>query len=347
MAAKISIKTLSEVTGFSPATISNALNNKRGVNRETSAEILRVAKEMGYISENRITKIRFVIYKRNGKIIDDTPFFSLLIDGVETECKRLGYELVMCNLDRRDEDYEEQVRWLINDPTSAIIFLGTELMENDIELYKAAKCPFLIFDCFESNMLFDGVLINNADSARVAIEYLIDKGHRKIGYLRGDFRIKAFRSRAMGYARAMHNHNLEINSAYTLTLNATMEGAYEDMKKILMQKPNLPTAFFADNDMLALGAMKALQEMGYSIPGDVSIIGFDDLPFCEITTPRLTTIRVSKQEMGITAVRRLDEMIKKPGRSKLKISVCTEFIERESVGDISARLSNACKGTGL
>ena len=334
MSAKVSIKKLSEVTGFSPATISNALNNKRGVKKETVAEILRVAKEMGYISEDRITKIRFVIFKKNGKVIDDTPFFPLLIDGVESECKRLGYEMSICNLDQRDEDYEEQVRWLINDITSGIIFLGTELMENDIDIYRSTKCPFLIFDCFESDMQFDGVLINNADSARVATKYLIDKGHKKIGYLRGDYRIKAFRSRAVGYARAMNNHGLDVDRKYTFTLDTTMEGAYEDMKKVLKRQPKLPAAFFADNDMIALGAVKALQEYGYKVPEQVSIIGFDDLPFCEITTPRLTTIRVSKQEMGMTAVRRIHEMIKNPGRSKLKISVCTEFVERESVREI-------------
>ncbi|MGL6198968.1 MAG: LacI family DNA-binding transcriptional regulator [Lachnospiraceae bacterium] len=334
MSTKVSIKKISEITGFSPATISNALNNKRGVNKETAAEILRVAKELGYISENRITKIRLVIYKRNGEIIDDTPFFPLLIDGVESECKRLGYEMTICNLDKREPDYEDQVRWLINDITSGIIFLGTELMENDIDIYRSAKCPFLLFDYFEPDMQFNGVLINNSDSARVATEYLIDRGHQKIGYLRGDFRIKGFRSRAMGYARAMQNHGLEVNHKYTYTLATGMEGAYEDMKKVLKRNPELPTAFFADNDMVALGAMKALQEFGYKVPDDVSIIGFDDLPFCEITTPRLTTIRVSKQEMGVIAVRRMNEMIKNPGRSKMKIGVCTEFVERESVREI-------------
>ena len=80
---KVSIKDISERTGFSPATVSNALNHKKGVNADTAAEIFRVAKEMGYISESRIGKIKFVIFKRNGLIIDDTPFFSLLIDGIE------------------------------------------------------------------------------------------------------------------------------------------------------------------------------------------------------------------------------------------------------------------------
>lgn len=331
---KVSVKQISETTGFSSATVSNALNHKKGVNKETSAEIFRVAKELGYIPENKITKIKFVIYKRTGAIIDDSPFFNLLIDGVEKECRRFGYEMVICHLDRRSEDYEEQVRWLLNDTASAVMLLGTEFMEDDIETYRGAKCPFLLFDYFDSEMTMDGVLINNTDSARVATEYLIGKGHKCIGYLRGDFRIQAFRSRAAGYARALHNHNLTADSRYTFTLDTTMDGAYKRFLGILKRRPALPTAFFADNDMIALGAMKALQESGYQVPEDVSIVGFDDLPFCEIASPRLTTIHVSKPEMGAAAVRRMHELIEHIGKGTEKISICTDFIERDSVKDI-------------
>ena len=93
----------------------------------------------------------------------------------------------------------------------------------------------------------------------------------------------------------------------------------------------LPTAFFADNDMIALGAMKALEELGYRIPQDISIIGFDDLPYCEISTPRLSSMRVPKQEMGKLAVDRLVEIIKKNDNIITKYQVCAEFVERDSV----------------
>ena len=105
------------------------------------------------------------------------------------------------------------------------------------------------------------------------------------------------------------------------------------MLEHLKQKPKLPTAFFADNDMIALGAMKALQEMGYRIPEDVSIVGFDDLPFSEISNPPLTTLRVPKQEMGRLAVRKLVEVINGNAKIKMKTQVCTAFIERASVSD--------------
>jgi DNA-binding LacI/PurR family transcriptional regulator len=334
---KVSIKQISEITGFSQATVSNALNHKKGVNKETSAEIFRVAKDLGYIGETMITKIKFVIYKKNGLIIDDTPFFSLMIDGLEKECSACGYELVICNLDQRNSDYEEQVRWILSDASSAVIVLGTELLDEDWEIYKGAKCPLLILDSWSSDMWFNGVLINNLDSSRMAVEYLIGKGHKEIGYLRGSFRIKAFRSRMTGFKIALNNHNLVANSKDIITLSTTMDGSYKDMVEILKTNPKLPTAFFADNDMIALGAMKAMQEFGYRIPEDISIIGFDDLPFCEITSPRLTTLRVNKQEMGQLAVRRMVEMIKHGGETKIKIEVSTHFIERDSVRDITKK----------
>lgn len=328
---KVNIKAISEATGFSPATISNALNHKKGVNKDTSAEVFRVAKELGYISESSITKIKLVMYKENGLIVEDTPFFSLMINGFEKECRAFGYEMVICYIDRRSHDFEEQVKWILNDTTAAVTLLGTELMDEDIELFRGAKCPILTLDYWNSDMSFNGVLINNADSAKMAVDYLINRGHKQIGYLKGDFRIKAFRSRAVGYQTSLNKHNLDIDKKYIITLRTTMEGAHMDMADFLKTEPKLPTAFFADNDMIALGAMKALQEFGYKIPDDISIIGFDDLPFSEIASPRLTSLRVPKQEMGQLAVRRIIEMIKTGDEATTKIQVCPDFVERDSV----------------
>ena len=104
------------------------------------------------------------------------------------------------------------------------------------------------------------------------------------------------------------------------------------MLKYLQKKPKLPTAFFADNDMIALGAMKALQEMGYRIPEDVSIVGFDDLPFSEISWPALTTLRVPNKEMGRMAVRRVAEMIDGIAADAVtKTQVCPKIVYRNTV----------------
>lgn len=331
---KVSIKQISEITGFSPATISNALNRKKGVNQHTAAIIYQAAKSLGYINEDSITKFKLVIYKKNGMIIDDTPFFSLIIDGFENECRTCGYEMAICYVDQRSTEFEREIKALVNDSTSAITLLGTELESKDFDLFKGARCPVLTLDYWNSDMSFNGVFINNRDSAKLAVDYLVERGHTKIGYLRGNFRIKAFRSRANGFKSALIGSGIAVNPDYVVSLSTKMDEAYKDMLDYLHNNLNIPTAYFADNDMIALGAMKALQECGYRIPDDISIIGFDDIPYSEIASPRLTSLRVPKKEMGQIAVRRMIDMMKHNNDVILKTQVCTSFIERDSVRDL-------------
>ena len=329
---KVSIRDLSRMTGFSPATISNALNHKKGVNRETAEEIFRVARETGYLSANTVTKIKLVIFKKNGLIIEDTPFFQKLIDGLEEECHRLGYEMVISQVDQRDSDYEKQVRDILSEQGSAVVLLATEMMDGDLEIYRNASCPLVVLDHWTESMDFNAVLINNADAARMITEHLLDYGHTEIGYLRGMFRIKGFRSRFVGFQTALKKYKVPYKEEYTITLGTSLNGAYQDMLKYLKKNPKLPTAFFADNDMIALGAMKALQEMGYRIPEDVSIVGFDDLPFSEISWPSLTTLRVPNKEMGRMAVRRVAELVDGIAMDAVtKIQVCPKIIYRNTV----------------
>ncbi|MDO4337782.1 MAG: substrate-binding domain-containing protein [Eubacteriales bacterium] len=333
---KVSIRDLSKMTGFSPATISNALNHKKGVNRDTAEEIFRVARETGYLSSNAVTKIKLLIFKKNGQIIEDTPFFQSLIEGFEEECRRLGYEMVVCRADQRDEDYELQVRELLGEQGAAVVVLATEMMDGDLEIYKNAPCPLVILDHWSESMEFNAVLINNADAARMMTEHLLDYGHTEVGYLRGSFRIKGFRSRFVGFQTALKKRKIPYQEEYTVTLGTSLNGAYQDMLKYLQKKPKLPTAFFADNDMIALGAMKALQESGYRIPQDVSVAGFDDLPFSEISSPALTTLRVPNREMGKMAVRRLAEMIDGiAADAVIKTQVCPRIIYRNTVRKLS------------
>lgn len=334
---KINIKTISEVTGFSQATVSNALNNKRGVSRETAARIQAVAREHGYMPEMKINNIKLVIYKRTGTVVSDTPFFSALIEGVEAESRSAGYETTICNLNRSDPNFEAMRDALLNDPNCAILLLATEMEEADIKPFEKALAPIVVLDSWFEEAFFNSVLISNTDSVCSAVKTLTQRGHREIGYLRGSLRIKNFYYREMGWRRALDAAGLTADDAFVFDLTPTMEGARADMDAHLRRRPALPTAFFADNDIIALGAMRAFQAAGYRIPEDISIIGFDDLPFGTISYPALTTIRVHKQEMGRTAVRRLIEIMKNDTGVKTKVQVCNTFVERESVKDLTAK----------
>lgn len=128
---KVSVRKISEITGFSPATVSNALNHKRGVNKETAEAILKVADELGYRAEEKIKKIRFVIFRRNGLIIDDSTFHSSVIEGVERQAKLMGYETLFCYVDINNPEYNVQLDEILMDTESVIVLLGTEMMEED------------------------------------------------------------------------------------------------------------------------------------------------------------------------------------------------------------------------
>lgn len=332
---KVNIKQISKITGFSPATVSNALNRKKGVNGETSKKIFKVAEELGYHTEKTITSIKFVTYRKNGRIIDDSLIFPAMIEGVERQAKEMGYETTFSHLNFQDSTFEERLKEVLEDTSSIMILLGTEMMEEDYRPFMDYKGHVIVLDGWCEEMAFDGVLINNTDAACNAVEYLIEKGHKEIGYLRGDYRIKAFQYREYGYYRTLGRHDYHPEPEYVVTLGTQLETAYEDMKHFLENNPKLPTAYFADNDVIALGVMRALKEKGIEIPGQISIVGFDDIRFGAVSTPGLTTIHVFKQEMGEVAVRRALDHIKYSGRQvKMKIQVGTEFLERGSVINI-------------
>jgi len=260
-----------------------------------------------------------------------------MMDGAQEEARNCGLKMTSTIIDRRGENFSEQLDALIYDKTIGIILLGTELSDDDLEPFKKAVCPVQIIDYWPANQDFNGVLINNSDSARMAVEYLAQKGHNKIGYLRGNVRIKAFRSREVGYMIGLQKAELKKEDKYTFTLSTQMDGAYKDMLDYLDKKSELPTAFFSDNDMIAFGVIKALQDRGIRVPEDISIIGFDDLPYCKIVSPRLTTIHVAVKEMGAEAVHRLKHLIDNPDAPNYKIQICTKLIERESVRDLNKK----------
>ncbi len=338
---KVNIETISRITGFSPATVSNALNNKRGVNKDTAEKIFQTAREIGYLNGQRIRKVKLVIYRKNGSIVNDSPFFSSLMAGVEAECRSFGFDCVFCHIDQGSPQYDEDMGELLNDRASALLVLATEMEAAEAARLQSASVPLVILDNWYERLGCDAVLIDNTDASYRAVDYLIQKGHQHIGYLRGNFEIKNFYYRRMGYQRALQEHGLNLNPAYTFDLTPNMEGACKDMAALLEKKPELPTAFFADNDMIALGAMRALQQHGIRIPQDISVVGFDDLPFCSISTPPLTTVKVYNRQMGCAAVRRLMQLVEYGNDYCTKIQIASGFVERDSVRDLQEPLNNS------
>lgn len=206
------------------------------------------------------------------------------------------------------------------------------MYKSDLEYFTGINKPIILLDSYFKHEDYDFVLINNTSASYKATSYLINNNHREIGYLHSSVYINNFYYREQGFREAISDNNLEYNPDYVFELEPTLEGSYKDMKKLLKTRlNNLPTAFFADNDIIAFGALRAMKEFGLEIPEGISIIGFDDMPYCLISNPRLTTIRVFKQEIGRLAVKRLLEKINQKDGIIQKIEVATALVERDSV----------------
>lgn len=213
---KANIKKISELTGFSPATVSNALNNKRGVNKETAEKIRQTAREIGYLAEWHVSSIKLVMYRASGAIVNDSPFFSSLVAGVEAEARNFGFDTLVCNLYQHAADYDSQVEELVNDPSSALLILATELDSQEAAHFQEALAPVVMLDNWYEDLNFNAVLIDNTDAASAAVRYLIEKGHRKIGHLKGSYGIKNFYYREEGYIRTLRENGLECDPGHTL-----------------------------------------------------------------------------------------------------------------------------------
>lgn len=328
---KVGIKQISEIAGVSASTVSNVINGKKGVNADTAMRVLQIAKEVGYFTSAHISKIKLVMYQKTGRILTETPLITALLDGIITESRAHGYETLICKIKESDPDFSSQLFSLFSERSCAVLLLATEMTAEDIRLFHQIQTPLVVVDAWFRDENFDTVLMNNYDSALRSVQYLIDQGHRRIGCLNSAIDIQNFRERRRGMMDALSERGIEFNDAYCVLLDPTSNGAYEDMKAYLKTSPELPTAYYADNDIIAIGAMKALLEHGVAVPRDVSIIGFDNMPFSEISSPGLTTVDVPKYELGVVAARRLIEQIEQRSTGPARVELLTKLIVRGSV----------------
>ncbi len=329
---KIGVREISRVTGFSPATVSNALNHKRSVSTKTTEAIMKAARELGYERYGHLKSIRFVVARKTGKILDEGTFHPGVIEGVERAASAQGLQTAYTTLELEDHDAARKQAWdITHDSDTAVVLLGTEMTEEDYALFKSPSVPFVIVDGWSDHHFFESIVTSNENSTLRAVSYLVEMGHQDIGYIAGNYRIKNFPLRERGYRRAMREAGLTINPSFRIEVGTTVNTSYDSMRAWLATKPLMPTAFFVENDIMALGCMRAMLESGIQVPKDVSVCGFDDLPYASISNPPLTTMRVPNREMGTLAVQSLMNQISGPRSFTSVTHLSTTFVERQSV----------------
>ena len=342
---KPTIKMIAQKAGVSLATVSNALNNKRGVSPATIKLVMRIAEESGYdVNTSKVSNtnpqrsiraIRLITFRKHGLVIQDTPFFTELIHSIESECFNQGFELLFAQIQAWEPDDCRRLEQLLLEADVANLLLATEMEQEDLVLLAHVKSPILLLDSYFKSEDWNAVTINNYEAGYRAARFLIDHGHHKIGLITSSSLFNNIYYRWSGYRDALETAGLAVNPEFEVKIEPTLEGSYRDMKRWLEAVHELPTAFFAANDVLAVGAMRALKEFGVKIPEDLSIIGMDDTPICLAVNPPLSTIHVYIKEMAEIAVHRLLKIVQNDTGARNLIEVGIHVVERQSVSVLS------------
>lgn len=204
------------------------------------------------------------------------------------------------------------------------------MQASDFVPFQALLVPLVVIDTYFEGIEKDCVLINNVQGAYLATNYLISMRKQQPGYLRSSYSMGNFKERADGFYKAVRENGLSVSRSIAHRLSPSIDGAYADMKALLACDEKTASGYFADNDLIAIGAMRAFKEFGYQIPKDVGFVGFDNTILCERIDPTLTTINVPKQAIGKQAVERLIALLCTTASETVKIETMTSLVKRAS-----------------
>lgn len=312
----LTIREIAANLGVSPATVSIVLNDKVGVSDETRKRVKRYLTESKYtVPKERRRKsfgnVFLIKYTEHGMIVEENQgFIAAIIDQIQKDftLQNINLTIVNCN----HETLTVELDRVADQNPSGMILIASELNDSQIEKIEAFPAPVVVVDHSMRYHHIDSVVMANEAIAYNAVKYLYQIGYRSIGHLRSAVSISNFNERRIGFEAALES--LGLTPKVTIPLTPTLEGAYGDMAEYLRAHPNpLPAdAFFADNDAIAIGAIRALQEHGLNVPADVSVIGIDDIPFSAVNTPPLTTMRISRSQLGHITVDTLTRRMKNP-----------------------------------
>ncbi|MDR2480013.1 MAG: LacI family DNA-binding transcriptional regulator [Treponema sp.] len=331
---------IAKMAEVSPSAVSLALNNKTGVSTEVRQRIINIAEELGYKTVSSGAQyrasgnatIRLLKIAKHGHIVNErhNAFITEYLEGIERGAKKRQCKLEVSFFNKAP--IEEIIDSQRGTAADGLIVLGTELNAHELDFFTALPGPVVFIDTYFPLAVFDCVDIDNADGVFRSVQYLYKCGHRSIGLVRSAYETRNFKMREIGFREAMEYFSLPVQESCIVSVDPAYDQCCVDMKKYLKKAKTLPTAFFCMNDIIAYGCIKALGDQGYTIPDDVSIIGFDDLPSSSITGPPLTTVKVSARQIGERALERVFDTINGIGQSSPeKILVAGNLIIRDSV----------------
>jgi LacI family transcriptional regulator, repressor for deo operon, udp, cdd, tsx, nupC, and nupG len=314
----------------STATVSRVITNSGTVKRETTEKVMEAIELLNYQPNLLARQLRKSETNTILVVVPDitNTFFSKVLRGIETVAIENGYQVLLGDA-HNNVGFESGYLDILRQKKADGMILLTASIDEQIIGELAQQYPVVLACEYTEGSLVPTVSIDNISSARKATEHLIELGHQRIGFISGPFNGVLSRDRLKGYQQAMAQHGLPLESLLVQEGDFTFESGFNLMLKYLaLQEP--PTAIFAANDEMAIGAIKAIKSKGLNVPGNFSIVGFDDIKFASIYEPALTTIAQPSFDIGRKAMELLMKLINKDDIEKYQYILEDKLIIRDS-----------------
>ena len=301
--------------GVSQATVSYVLNDNPvfSVPVETRQRILDAVDELGYIPNGAARSLRTRKTYTIASVIPDitNPFYPAFERGVQESAESHGYDLIVYNTSGIAEKERRCLRSVQQGRVDGVIGVFFHLTARDLvalleQGIAVVRLEAMKKEASEYDLPLDNLYVDNVAAARTAVDYLIGRGHIRIGMLDGQR--GPGRARVLGYHQALAEHGIAVDQNLIRDGDFREDGGYRAMRELLGLSPR-PTAVFAANDMMAMGALLAVREAGLLVPWDVALAGFDDTPITKLVTPSLTTVTQFQEELGRRAAEMLFERL--------------------------------------
>ncbi|MFN6991856.1 MAG: LacI family DNA-binding transcriptional regulator [Fervidobacterium sp.] len=337
------IKDIASIAGVSVNTVSRALSNRGYVKKEKKEYILRIAQELGYTRNCAASSLRTKHSNTIGVVVVDNsnPFYAEVVKGIETEARKNGYSIILVNTDRSYENEVKAIQTLLQRRVDGLIICAVQSEIDDIKELVKKKIPTVVVGSVLDDIDSSFVCSDDETGGFLAVEYLLETGHRNILFLNAmDYKYAA-RLREKGAIKAVEKFKKSTSSKVSIQFRVinSLEGfqnAYDKFKEILVycrandKDDKLDfDAVLCYNDIFAYAVLKASKESNFKVPDDFSVVGFDDIEFSSLLNPPLTTIGVDKLKLGSEAFYALMRNIKEDLLSKVILPVY--LVKRESV----------------
>ncbi len=327
----VTIIDVAKEAGVSYSTVSRVVNNKSYVNEETRAKVLQAMTRMGYQANLQARSLAGGRSNIIGLLVVDlaTQYIGEIMYGIDDVLAAQQYELMLYTTHRRKTKESAYVHMMARGMAEGLLILLPRDPDAYLESLRERDLPYVLIDYRSDNDSDPFVIAANEQGGYEATKHLIDLGHKRIGLITGWMDMTSGQDRLKGYKAALADHGIPLDSELIHEGDFTQASGYQGASRFL-GLPNPPTAVFASNDVSAMGVLEAAHVRGLNLPGDLSVIGFDDIPLAGSLNPPLTTIRQPMQEMGRAATRMLLDRIHHPEQSWTGAVLPTELVVRSS-----------------